>query len=301
MRTMQLEFRVAAKCNLSLSIDGIYENGYHLLDMCSASVDIWDRITLKLPDASASAVAASEPVIVCRMDGRPQDGRNSACIAADRYCRRYGLSDVEIEIVKGIPFCAGMGGSSADAAGVLRAMNECFGYASREELEALALSCGADVPYMLYGGFARVRGKGEQIERFEPQKHCALAVLKSDSVLTSQAYREYDLRTPVLSISADEVIKVVSAGRWRSLAQCGGNDLRPGAERLCESVTRNLELLRKFDALYADMTGSGSAVFGIFDTLAQAEAVARACKGKAENAFACMTLSHGFEILEKKS
>lgn len=296
---MQFHFRVAAKCNLSLRIEGRYEDGYHRLDMCSASVGVWDRIALRFPD-SKGRDAGDAPVIVCRMDGRPQDARNSAYLAAERYCQKYGLPGAEIEIFKGIPFCAGMGGSSADAAGVLRALNECFGCAAPGELEALALSCGADVPYMLYGGFARVRGKGEQIERFEPKKHCALVLLKSGSVLTTQAYQAYDRQPPALAISTNEVVRAAAEGRWSALARCAGNDLRPGAEQLCEGVARNLKLLREFGALYADMTGSGSAVFGIFESLARAEAVARACKGRAENIFACMTLSHGFEILERK-
>lgn len=296
---MRLDFRVAAKCNLSLRIEGRYEDGYHRLDMCNASVGVWDRIVLRFSDSKGLS-EGDAPSIVCRMDGRPQDAGNSACFAAELYCRKYGLPGAEIEIFKGIPFCAGMGGSSADAAGVLRGLNECFGCASPEELEALALSCGADVPYMLYGGFARVRGKGERIERFEPKNRCALVILKSGNVLTAQAYRAYDRQPPALPISADEVVRTVSEGRWSALARCAGNDLRPGAERLCADVARHLKLLRGFGALYADMTGSGSAVFGIFESLARAEEVAQACKGRAEHVFACMTLSHGFEISERE-
>ena len=292
---MQIDFCVSAKCNFALNIEGVYEDGYHRLDMCNASVGIWDEITLRISDGPSGS---THPVILCRMDGRAQDERNSAYRAAELYCKKFALPGAEIIIRKGIPFCAGLGGSSADAAGVLRALNDRLRLSSEEELSELALKCGADVPYMLYGGFARVRGKGELVERFSPKNHCALVILRSGSVLTAQAYALFD-RNPNsdLQMSLEDVVRTVKDGKWGALIRCAGNALRPGAEQLCEGVSRNLRLLREFGAVYADMSGSGSAVFGIFESLGRAEAVARACRGRADYVCACMTLDEGYQLV----
>ena len=145
--------RAYAKVNLTLEIGG-REEGYHLLDSLVASVDIYDEIRLKKRKGKLSSIW---------MQGKGSESippeKNNALKAAERYSEIFGTDGADITILKDIPIGAGMGGSSADVAGVLVGMQRLYNAATDAQLETLAESLGSDVKFMLKGGYARMQSK----------------------------------------------------------------------------------------------------------------------------------------------
>ena len=157
----QVTVLAPAKLNLALDIVGLFENGYHDLDMVMQAITLYERITLqKAPDIQlelpGSFVAANE--------------KNTAYKAARMFLEYTGLKGgVKISVQKRVPVRAGMAGGSADAAGVLVGMNELYhAHLSMSELCALGAKIGADVPFALMGGTCRVQGVGDLIRALPP-------------------------------------------------------------------------------------------------------------------------------------
>ena len=134
----EISIKVNAKINLSLDITGVRADGYHTLDMLMTSVDIFDTVTAR--KSSISQV---------RMDGKVVEGDNTAVKALELLQNKYGIN-MQVDIVKGIPFSAGIGGSSADASGVFYLTSKLYGI-DVEEMIPLALKVCCDVPYMIMG------------------------------------------------------------------------------------------------------------------------------------------------------
>lgn len=235
------ELRAYAKLNLALDITGTDSDGYHLLDMINCTVGVFD--TLAVSRASKIAV---------RMQGRPCGRENTAYRAAEAVEGLSGVS-LAVDIAKGIPFGAGLGGSSADASAVLRYAADA-GLITFAQAEEAARSIGSDVVYMMYGGIARVRGRGEKIE---PLGHAELdvAIVRSGrGGSTADVYRKFD-EIGRRGAGIDGVLA-------REFARY--NVLEAPAAALCPGIVR---LKARMRAAFGDavMTGSGNAVCSIAD------------------------------------
>ena len=170
-----------AKLNLTLDVTGI-ENGYHMLDTLVTTVDLFDRIVVK-----------KRKDALCRIDmhGGPfiPPEENNALAAAEAFVKAFGTNGADIAVYKNIPVGAGMGGSSADAAGVLRALGELYGVQDERAIKALADRFGSDTGYLLTGGFARLTGRGERVERLNfCEKLHILALVPREGVSTPQCF-----------------------------------------------------------------------------------------------------------------
>ncbi len=250
METCTLQIR--AKLNLVLNIDGVYPDGYHRLDMLNASVNLADTVTLR-PAARNAA----------RMDGIPCTADNTIVRALNALSEQTG-AHFDVAVVKRIPMCAGMGGSSADAAGVLLGANRLLGLPAAQ-LERIALDVGADCPYMLYGGYMRVRGRGEILNRIDgmPQLHVLVAQLCAGAS-TAAVYRAYDGQPSAARMEIETACAQIARGRAGYF-----NALQDAAIGLCPQIGVALQEMSARTP-HAFMTGSGSAVVGVFDTLAAA-------------------------------
>lgn len=262
-----------AKLNLTLDILGLRPDGYHELDMLMQTVSLCDELTL--------AQGTGRPwCLRCELEpDMPRDGRNLAWRAAEVFFRAAGIGDggLDISIVKRIPSQAGMAGGSADAAAVLRGLNEMNGSPfCIDELCKLGEQCGSDVPFCVLGGTARVRGRGE--------------VLHAQPVGTVQHYvivkPPFGISTPRLFAASDRYPPKEHPDADALLA-CLRRDDPVGAGTLLCNVLEpvaamehpEIELLRQrlldTGACGARMTGSGSAVFGLFPDAVSAE---KACE-----------------------
>ncbi len=256
--------RAYAKVNLTLEIVG-RENGYHQLDSLVASVDVYDSIRLKKRKGKLSSIW---------MHGQGSESippeKNNALAAAERYSETFGTDGADITVYKDIPIGAGMGGSSADVAGVLVGMQRLYGAATEEELETLAQQLGSDVKYMLKGGYARMQGRGEiltPIEGVNEPLHLLMLYPKA-GVSSGACYREYDRQNETDNPTGctERAISALVEGDTAEVGRCLKNDLYLPAAALCADVKKALDEALSFGPLGAVMTGSGSAVLAIFET-----------------------------------
>ena len=288
---MQLEAR--AKINWSLDITGVREDGYHLMDMLMQPVSLSDTITL-LPAEDLSL----------RTEGFPRlkaDERHLAMRAA-RLLKEHTAypAGASLTVFKRTPVGAGMGGGSADAAAVLYGLNQLWGTGlSPEELETLGLSLGADVPFCLRGGLARVRGIGEQMSNLPCGRFYSLVIVQPCRGLSTrevfQAWREdSSARRP----DTDAAAAALADGDLIPLRQSLANVLQPVSVRLRPAIGQAILRLKECGAELALMTGSGSAVFGIFRTPARARAAFSVLSGVWSSVFLARTCAESIVLTE---
>lgn len=275
-----------AKINLTLEIIG-QKDGYHMLDSLVASVDIFDVLVLKKRKDKLSSITmrglGSEAI--------PPE-KNNALKAAEAFSEKFGTNGADITVYKNIPMGAGLGGSSADASGVLRGMAKLYGVDDKAGIDALADTLGSDTKYMLGGGFARMQGRGE---RLTPLPICErlyfLAIFPKTSVTSGECYREYD-HAPVQNRTQSATQECIDA-LCRKDANGAGmyltNDLFPSASRLNGDVKTAYEEALSFSPSGAVMTGSGSCVLALFETRELCEWAKSRYRGKFRTAV-CRTV-----------
>lgn len=263
-----------AKVNLCLRIVGRRADGYHSLDSIFAAIDLCDRIDVRMIDVRPGRDAHIQ--IHCDRPDVPSDATNLAARAAAMLLEECGLGgDVDLSIAKRIPPGAGLGGGSSNAATVLRVMNDQLRLdVAPTRLQTLALTLGADVPFFLTGGCARVRGIGERIEAIRGWPGQALVVaLPPVAVATAWAFRTYSAG---LFPDADEAARMASQeapdpGLLR-------NDLEAAVLPNYPEIARLKASMIVSGAAGAVMSGSGSAVVGLVTSGQSAHAVASALR-----------------------
>jgi len=249
-----------AKVNLFLRITGRREDGYHEIDSVFIPVSLCDRLQIEFrPQRTASAA------LECVPDSIPSDERNLALRAAYAFMSEFGVTaEVRLRLHKQIPVGAGLGGGSSDAGTVLRMMAALSGIGESPALASLALRLGADVPFFLNPAPARVRGIGEHIMRLGPV-----------------ALPELLIAIPPVEVSTALVFGNLQPHHWSGPApashlpaviagQIGPEHLVNDLEKVATLKWPVIAELKKIIALEgargASMSGSGGAVFGIFDS-----------------------------------
>lgn len=263
-----------AKVNWSLAVTGVRGDGYHLLDMLMQTVGLSDTL-LVTPSAGLSFTMEGDAAGIISED-------DNLVFQAARLLRAASNTQqgATIHLVKRIPAGAGLGGGSADAAATLRALNTLWELnMSPQALADLALFLGADVPFCLTGGLARVRGIGEEIKQLPFAPEIPLVILQPEGGLSTPAvFRAYDAQPAPIVPSMDAVESALLAGDLSALTDSMSNMLQPTAVGLCPEITDCLNAMMAQGALHAQMTGSGSAVIGIFLTEEHAARAADACR-----------------------
>lgn len=257
---MGVRVKAYAKLNLTLAITGA-AGGYHSLDSLVCSVDLYDLIKLK---------KRKDGLVNIEMHGQGTEllpyEENNAAKAAEAYIKEFKTCGADITVYKNIPVGAGLGGSSADVAGVLRGMAMLYGAGGEGDLKRLADTLGSDTGYMLTGGFARLTGRGENVEPLESNlKLNFLLLLPRGGVSTAECYRLYDTMPKVCGNSrlAAEALKT---GNVAGLGQNLFNALYAPAMRLNGGVEAAFKELTEFAPAGVNMTGSGSGVYALFDS-----------------------------------
>lgn len=269
---MIIKEKAYAKLNLSLDVLGKREDGYHNMCMLMQTVSLCDELEITETDSGTVRALSSLPYI-------PGDERNLAVKAAKVYLRAAGRegTGLDIRIKKHIPVGAGMAGGSTDAAAVLRALNRHDGgrFTARE-LEALAAEVGSDVAFCVAGGTALASGRGELLTSVSPMPDCGIVIVKPGfSVSTPELFRRLD--TVQLRAHPDTagMLRALDAGDLRELCLRMYNVFEDCGDRRMREVGRIKGKLLDHGALGALMTGTGSAVFGVFPDELSAEAARR--------------------------
>ena len=267
--TQNLKLDAPAKLNLTLDVTGLAPNGYHTLDMVMHTVSLCDTVILE-PSGSELTGHVCPP-------GLPYGEKNLAFRAAVELCRHGNVDRwAIITLEKRIPTEAGLGGGSADAAAVLRGLNALWGLGlSADELRGIGLKLGSDVPFAIAGGTARVRGVGEMIEPIEQDeaKHPLWFLLAKPAggVNTAAAYRLYDAVGAGRRPDTGRFIEALKSRDVEGMARFGGNALEKAAVEMLPAVGELIIRMKRTGTSYAAMTGSGAAVFGVYDSERDAE------------------------------
>lgn len=259
--------RAYAKINWNLNVLGELPGGYHELDMLMQSVELCDDVELLEGDQLSLDIAGAQGLSA---------GNDNLMLRAARLMREHtGVErGVCMRLVKRIPMQAGMGGGSSDAAAVLRGLNEMWGAAlGEDELCALGLKLGADVPYCLTGGLCRARGLGERLRREQGAPEVRLIVAMPERGLsTAGVFRRCKSGCEQ---DAGRALEALRARDWAWLDAHTMNDLQAPACELRPEIAKCIALMRECGADFARMTGSGSAVYGVFETASAERALER--------------------------
>jgi 4-diphosphocytidyl-2-C-methyl-D-erythritol kinase len=228
-----------AKLTLSLRVTGVRPDGYHLLDAEMVSLDLADVLEFAPGDAVEVVDETVGGAGIGDLDGGPANLVRRALSAVGRRAR--------VRLIKRIPVGAGLGGGSADAAAVLR-------WAGCRDT-SLGASLGADVPFCMSGGRARVRGAGEQVEPLEYEQRRYLLLLPPLAVDTAAAYRAFD------------------QGARPSPTDDAGNDLEAAALAVCPELAAWRRALARVSGRRPRLAGSGAAWFVEDDGASWAERI----------------------------
>ena len=260
-----------AKINLSLDIVGKREDGYHLLEMVMQNVDLHDDIIIEQIEEGI--------MLTCNKAYVPVDERNIAYKAAKLLMDTKGIrKGVCIDITKRIPVAAGLAGGSADAAAVLKGMNELFDLKmSTEELMEEGLKLGADVPYCIVGGTCLCEGVGEVVTPLKPFRgHTILLVKPSFGVSTKEAYGLFELDRINRHVETGKLIKAMEDDDLNGVNYYSRNLLENVVLPRYPILKSIKQMLSRSGSIVTLMSGSGPTIYGIFRDVSAAENAARA-------------------------
>ena len=260
-----------AKLNLSLDVCGVRPDGYHELRSVMQTIDWCDTVTVDF--------APDEDIHLTCDGGIPADDRNTAYRAAALFRAHTGCrAGFVIDVCKCVPSEAGMGGGSSDGAAVLRALNDLTGAnLPHSDLMTRAARIGADVPFFLIGGTALATGIGAELTPLPPLPPCVFVVVKPPGgVSTPEAYRRLDSSPTLFHPAVEDMVRALERGDLGGVARCVGNSFE--ASMALPHTAALTAAMRAHGALAAALTGSGSAVFGLFDDDDAASACAAALR-----------------------
>jgi 4-diphosphocytidyl-2-C-methyl-D-erythritol kinase len=250
-----------AKINLSLDITGT-ENDYHLLDSVVTTIDMFDLISIKK--------RKKDKLVTISMHGMGSESiefdDNNAVKAGEKFIEKFDVCGADITIYKNIPMGAGLGGSSADVAGVLNCLAKLHNIDDEASIKAIANSLGSDCGYMLHGGYARMKGRGERVELLDSNLKLNLVMLIPQTpVSTPKCYAMYDKLNAENPNCTQYMLGAIEKGDVAEVGKALSNALITPAICLNEDVGKAIEELKSFDPLGVNMTGSGSCVYALFE------------------------------------
>ena len=273
-----------AKINLTLDVLGKREDGYHDLKSVMQTVSLHDSLEID--------VGTGQPwKLICERPGIPCDERNLAWKAAKLYCDSMGIDPegITIRIEKIIPSGAGMGGGSADAAAVLRALNRHYGdLLTMEELAQLSARIGSDIPFCVVGGTRMCEGRGEVMRPLPDCPECVIVGCKPEfSVSTPELFRKIDSVQILKHPDNDSMERAIGAGDIQAVARQIYNVFDPVVSSMRHEIGHIKGIGNAHGALASQMTGSGSVVFAVMPDLASAEDAMAELKESYSQVFLC--------------
>ena len=276
-----------AKLNLTLDVLGKREDGYHDLQSVMQTVSIRDDIEIDIGTGKPWALK-------CDKDGIPCDERNLAWKAAKLFCDALHKDPggLEIRITKRIPSQAGMGGGSADAAAVLRALNDYYGNPlSILALAELGAQVGSDVPFCVVGGTCMCEGRGEKLRKLPDLPDCIFVVVKPEfSVSTPELYQKLDTVSIPKHPDNKAMESALLAGDLEKVAKNVFNVFDPVVTEDHLELNYIKSLFHQYGAITYQMTGSGSAVYALVSEFEVAAVICNMLKDNYPNIFICKPL-----------
>lgn len=267
-----LTIKAPAKINWFLTVLGKRDDGYHEIQSLIQKVTLYDVLRI-----SPVAEEAATPDDIILETGAPIAAeQNLVYKAAMRLRSRYGIEKgAVIYLEKNIPMGAGLGGGSSDAAAVLQGLNELWSLGlTVEELRRTAEELGSDVPFFLSGSLSYVYGRGEKLIPRKAMRPLDILLVKpSFDVSTAWVYKNFAILTKKVGKvnNIEHFIRNIERAELNGITDDLSNDLESVTVSSFPVIAEIKERLRRQGAVFSLMSGSGSTVFGVFESRRQAE------------------------------
>lgn len=270
-----MEYSGYSKINLGLDVIGKREDGYHDLRMVMQTLQLRDLVDIDVFPSDGMQVE-----MTCSDSSLPVDDSNLCVKAAKLLMEEFNITrKVVIHLVKNIPIAAGMAGGSADAAAVLEGLNDMLDIGlSKEELMKRGVKLGADIPYCIMKGTALAEGIGDKLTRLNPMVNYPIVIAKPpEGVSTAFVYGNLEIDN-LNHPNIDALISAIDNEDVAGIASSMGNVLESVTIPALPVVDDIKNIMKKYKALGAMMSGSGPTVFGIFPNEHQASKASSALK-----------------------
>lgn len=272
----QLSLTAPCKINLALDICGRRPDGYHEMDMVLQSISLGDRLSISRREEPGLSLCCDDPSLPC-------DERNLVLRCAKAFFEYTGLVPAaDFMLEKRVPMMAGLGGGSADGAAALCGLNRLFETnLSAEELCRLSFPLGADIPFCIVGGTQQAQGAGEVLSPAPPLPDCWIVVVKPPfSVSTRLAFEGFDRQEQPPRVSVEKLLGALEGRDLRQIGAALGNVFEPFCQP--QQLAPFRETLLRHGAAGALLSGSGSALFGLFEEEAAAKTALEALRPLAQ-------------------
>ncbi len=282
-----------AKINLTLDILGKRPDGFHEVAMVMQSIGLHDTLTMEK--------TGGEIALSINVPWLKADEKNLAWRAAELVRQEYGLTGgVRIDLVKRIPIAAGLAGGSADAAAVLKGMNELYNLQMSEaRLCELGAKLGSDIPFCLMGGTMLATGRGEVLTRLADMPETWVVLAKPRiSVSTAWAYQNYDEQGAEKHPDNEAIKKAIARGNRKAVAGLLCNVLESVTIKKYDVIADYKQMMLDKGAMASMMSGSGPTVFGLARNREQAEAIANVLR---QNTNADVFVTRTFQMNRRKA
>ena len=285
--TMEIREKAFAKLNICLDVTGKMEDGYHSIRSVMQSVSFGDDITIVPKDKGGYYVQSNIKYL-------PTGEKNIAVLACRLFRQETGLGPEHALIIidKKIPICGGLGGGSTDGAAVLRALNrEYKAGLDKAGLEAMASKLGSDVPFCIAGGTVFAEGRGDRLTRLTPLPESPVVICKPDfTSSTPDLFAALDRIKIKVRPDTDGLIDAINKGDLMEVARRMFNVFEDALTKNRKTVINGIKSrLLDLGALGACMSGSGSAVYGLFYSGEQARTAVEILEGEGIESFYTVT------------
>lgn len=253
----KISLKAPAKINLYLNVIGKREDGYHDIESLMQTIDLYDEITLEKSDSLE--LECNDPLL-------PKNQDNIALKAAVILQNKIHFPGVKITLKKNIPYGSGLGGGSSDAAFVLRGLIDLYNLkpTNSEKME-IAAGVGSDVPFFLSGGQAIVSGRGENVKPVRvPLDYSLVIIAPQTKSSTAEAYKKVKISLTRENRPSLLLKRKIEPSRFYKMIGLFSNDLEKTVLAAMPELRDYKNLLLRSGALFSSLTGSGSAVFGIY-------------------------------------
>ncbi len=284
MDNKTMVIKCPAKINLSLDVLNKREDGFHNLKMIMQEIPLYDILTISLFDTPNILE------VTCNNSFIPQNNDNIVAKAVNLFFDTIKQHDlgVKIHIEKNIPFGAGLGGGSSNAAGVLKALNALFeNKLTLDKLSEIGGRIGSDVPFFIHGGCMLAEGIGTSLTPvISNLKNLWLLLAKPNfSVSTAHVYQSLHLNSAITHPNTDALLVALQNNDIHAFSQNTANVLEFVTATEHKEITEYKTIMKKAGAACSLMSGSGPTVFGIFEKLSDAEAASMLFKEKTNEVF----------------
>lgn len=290
---MKVKVKAPAKINLTLDVLGKRPDGYHDVSMVMQAVSLYDYVTIEETDTE-------DIEIFCDYSGVPCDESNIAYKSAVRFFdyTKTKNNGIKITIEKHIPTQAGLAGGSADGAAVIVGLNKLYNTMLKEdELCEIAGKIGADLPFCVVGGTKLASGTGTTLKKMHSMPKCDIVICKPEiSISTAEAYRKIDSMMSYHPEYTAEMVKAVYARDLFMVSTTLFNDFDYALD--LEPIKAVKKVMMSNKSMGACMSGSGSAVFGIFNNTKKAEKCVKALSENYKEVFLCQPVKEGCVVID---